>query len=78
MKKASISNKRLEAILRIHDIDKDYWPQMKALVFYGSRPTRALQRRLDHVDNYIDCLGAILTELFEPIFAQRKAHGKAG
>jgi len=55
--KTTMTSKQLEAILKQHAIDKGYWPEMKALVFYGKRPGSALLRRLHNVGNYANCLG---------------------
>ena len=65
MKKVDMSSKRLEAILKQHAIDKRYWPEMKALVFYGKRPGSALLRRLRNFGNYVECFNSIVTELSE-------------
>jgi hypothetical protein len=58
-----MSGERLELILEQHDIHPDYWPQMKALVLHGQRPSRELLTRLRHVTNYAAALDTILAEL---------------
>ncbi len=69
MKKlVDMTGKRLAAILAQHGIDKGDWPGVKALVFYGKRPTDELRHRLKHVGNYKRCLKAILRELSEEYY----------
>ena len=65
--KTTMTSKQLEAILKQHAIDKGYWPEMKALVFYGKRPGADLLRRLHRVANYVECFNSILTELSKPL-----------
>ena len=48
-----MSNRTLERILRKHDVDTCFWPEMRALVFSGERPSHELIRRLHHVGNYV-------------------------
>jgi len=65
--KTAMTSKQLTTILKQHAIDKAYWPEMKALVFYGKRPGSELLHRLHNVGNYANCLDAILTELSKGI-----------
>jgi hypothetical protein len=75
-----MSNATLEAILKQQDIPMAYWPEMKALVFDGTRPSKELLRRLHNVGNYMTALSSILIELskqvkfrFPPKPSSRKA-----
>ena len=61
--KTDMSNANLEGILIAHRIPQSQWEEIKALVFYGNRPSKELRRRLNHVDNYRAALQSILTEL---------------
>jgi hypothetical protein len=64
MKKlANIPNKRLEATLVAHAIERDDWHECKQLVIYGARISSDLKRRLNHVSNYKAWMNGILKEL---------------
>ncbi len=58
---------KLELILEQHDIPRTFWPQMKALVFDGTRPSRTLLTRLRRVTNYKAALDTILAELSKQV-----------
>ena len=58
-----MSNETLESILTASAIPSAYWPEMRALVFDGARPSKDLVYRLNHVGNYMAALQAILKEL---------------
>ena len=75
-----MSNATLESILTQHAIPLTYWPEMRALVFDGARPSKELLRRLRNVGNYAAALRSILVELskqvkhrFPPNTSSRKA-----
>ena len=75
-----MSNKTLESILTQHAIPVTYWPEMRELVFDGTRPSKDLVRRLNHVGNYMAALSSILATLsarvkfkFPPKTSSRKA-----
>ena len=70
-KLVDMTGNRLAAILAQHGIDKGDWSGVKALVFYGKRPTDELHYRLNHVDNYKRCLKAILRELSEEYYREK-------
>ena len=50
-----MTTKKLELILEQNGIHPKFWPEMKALVFDGTRLFRQLKTRLNHVVNYKDC-----------------------
>ena len=58
-----MSNATLESILTQHAIPLAYWPEMRALVFDGARPSSELRRRLRNVSKYAAALQSILIEL---------------
>jgi hypothetical protein len=62
-----MTNETLELILEQHEIHADFWPEMKALVFDGTRPSKELLRRLRHVANYKAALDTILAELSKQV-----------
>ena len=68
VRKADISECRLEAMLAEHAIPRFYWDEVKALVVYGTRPAADLVHRLNYVDNYKRFLKAVLTELSEAYY----------
>jgi hypothetical protein len=57
----------LDAILRRHEINRKFWPEIHALVEEGRRPCKELRTRLKCVANYKDALDEILTELSKPL-----------
>ena len=64
MKKlANIPNKRLEAMLVQHGIEREHWQECKRLVLYGATISSELKRRLNHVSNYKAWMNEILREL---------------
>jgi hypothetical protein len=63
VKGSNMSSEKLELILEQNDIHPTFWPEMKALVFQGTRPSRELLTRLRHVVNYKAALDTILAEL---------------
>ena len=67
VRKANVSALVLERIFAEHAIPAFYWEELKALVYYGTRPAADLLYRLNHVGNYMACLNAILTELSKGI-----------
>jgi hypothetical protein len=66
-KGSNVNNEQLELILEQHDIHPDFWPEMKALVFQGTRPGAELLTRLRRVVNYKAALDTILTELSKQV-----------
>ena len=58
-----MNNKKLQTILTQHSIPLACWPEMRALVFDGARPSIALLRRLHNVSNYAAALQSIVIEL---------------
>jgi hypothetical protein len=64
---ATMSNATLETILTQHAIPLTYWREMRALVFDGARPSKALLRRLRNVGNYAAALNSILIELSKQV-----------
>ena len=68
VRKADISEYRLEAMLAEHAIPRFYWEEVKALVIYGTRPAADLLHRLNYVGNYKTFLKAVLTELSEAYY----------
>jgi hypothetical protein len=59
----TMSNATLETILTQHAIPLACWPEMRALVFDGARPSSELRRRLRNVSKYAAALQSILIEL---------------
>jgi hypothetical protein len=62
-----MSNATLETILTQHAIPLGYWPELRALVFDGTRPSKGLLRRLRRVAKYRRALDSILTELSKQV-----------
>ena len=62
-----MTNATLESILTQHAIPLGYWPEMRALVFDGTRPSKGLLRRLRRVAKYRRALDSILTELSKQV-----------
>jgi hypothetical protein len=62
-----MTGEKLELILEQHDIHPAFWPEMKALVFKGTRPNGELLTRLHHVTNYKAALDTILAELSKQV-----------
>jgi hypothetical protein len=62
-----MTSEKLELILEQHDIHPKFWPEMKALVFDGRRPSAELKTRLNHVLNYKTALDTILAELSKQV-----------
>ena len=62
-----MSGATLESILTHHAIPSAYWPEMRALVFDGARPSKELRRRLRNVGNYAAALQAVLVELSKQV-----------
>ena len=62
-----MSPERLELILEQHGIHPAFWPEMKALVFDGARPSKELLTRLRYVANYKAALDTILAELSKQV-----------
>ena len=62
-----LSPANLETILTAHRIPSVYWPQWKALVYDGARPSEGLRYRLTHLANYIGALKAVTTELSKQV-----------
>ena len=62
-----MSNATLESILTANAIPSAYWPEMRALVFDGARPSKTLVHRLNHVGNYMAALRSILAELSKQV-----------
>ena len=58
-----MTNQKLQTILTQHAIPLACWPEMRALVFDGARPSSALLRRLRNVSKYAAALQSILIEL---------------
>ncbi len=64
MKKlANIPNKRLEAMLVAHGIERACWNECKRLVHYGTPISSELKHCLNHVSNYKAWMNDILREL---------------
>ncbi len=75
-----ISDETLESILTQHAIPVAYWPEMRALVFDGTRPSEELVRRLNHVGKYMAALQSILIELSKQVkfkFPPKHSHRAA-
>ena len=53
----------LNAILKRHEIHRKFWPEIRALVEDGQRPSRELRTRLNHVSNYKAAVAEIIHEL---------------
>ena len=47
-----------------------FFGEMRALVEYGTRPSKELLTRLNHVKNYKTCLDSLLAELSRPFIQQ--------
>ena len=62
-----MSSATLESILTYHAIPLGYWPELRALVFDGTRPSKGLLRRLRRVAKYRRALDSILTELSKQV-----------
>jgi len=62
-----MTGEKLELVLEQHDINPAFWPEMKALVFKGKRPSGELLTRLRHVTNYKAALDTILAELSKQV-----------
>ena len=62
-----MTGERLELILEQHDIHPAFWPEMKALVLNGKRPSVELRTRLRSVANFKAALDAVLAELSEQV-----------
>jgi len=66
-RKTDLSVETLEGILRQHHIDRRLWGAWKALVFYGTRPSRVLScawtHRFYNSPNYRQCFRAVVTEI---------------
>ena len=62
-----MTGEKLELILDQHGIHPKFWPEMKALVFDGTRPSRELKTRLNHVANYKEAFDRILAELSKQV-----------
>ncbi len=62
-----LSPDNLETILTCHRIPSIYWPEMRALVYDGVRPSDGLRYRLNHLGNYIGALHAITHELSKQV-----------
>ena len=62
-----MTTKKLELILKQNGIHPKFWPEMKALVFDGTRPSAELKTRLNHVVNYKTALDTILAELSKQV-----------
>ncbi len=75
-----ISDETLESILTQRAIPAAYWPEMRALVFDGTRPSKELVRRLNHVGNYMAALHSILIQLSKEVkfrFPPKHSHRAA-
>jgi len=62
-----MSKATLKTILTRYAIPLAYWPEMRALVFDGARPSKELLRRLRNVGNYAAALQSILIELSKQV-----------
>ncbi len=62
-----MSHATLDSILTGHAIPSADWPEMRALVFDGARPSAELLRRLRNVGNYAGALQSILIELSKQV-----------
>ena len=62
-----MTGEKLELILEQHEIHPAFWPEMKALVFDGTRPSKELLTRLRSVANYKAALDTILAELSKQV-----------
>jgi len=62
-----MTNATLESILTYHAVPLGYWPELRALVFDGTRPSKGLLRRLRRVAKYQRALDSILTELSKQV-----------
>jgi hypothetical protein len=58
-----MTDKKLVSFLLENNIPEKFWPEMRALVFSGVRPSYTLRKRLRGVINYKKCLHSILVEL---------------
>ena len=67
-------SRTLERILRKHDVDVGYWPEMRSLVSDGERPSMELVYALNHVGN---CMAANLdpNRIVEEMQIQVSAEG---
>jgi len=57
----------LDRILKCHEIHPTFWPEFRALVECGVRPSKELRTRLDHVSNYKAALDEAMAELSKPL-----------
>ena len=57
----------LESILTQHAIPLADWPELRALVFNGTRPSKGVLRRLCRVAKYRRAIDSILTELSKQV-----------
>ena len=62
-----MTSEHLELVLEQHEINPLFWPEMKALVLKGTRPSAELRSRLKHVANYKSALDTILAELSKQV-----------
>jgi hypothetical protein len=62
-----MTGEQLELILEQHEIHPAFWPEMKALVFDGVRPSSELRTRLRCVVNYKAAFDTILAELSKQV-----------
>jgi hypothetical protein len=62
-----LSDAHLEGIFLAHRIPQSQWPEFKDLVFYGTRPSKEMRRRLNRVANYRAALQFILLELSQRV-----------
>jgi len=53
----------LNTILKRHEIHPKFWPELRAFVEEGVRPSKEVLTRLNHVTNYKAALAEILAEL---------------
>lgn len=62
-----MTGEHLELILEQHEIHPDFWPEFKALVLHGTRPSAELRLRLHAVVNYKAALDTVLAELSKQV-----------
>ena len=62
-----MTGEHLELILEQHEIHPDFWPEFKALVFDGTRPSDGLLVRLRSVVNYKTALDTVMAELSKQV-----------
>jgi hypothetical protein len=62
-----LSDAHLEGIFLAHRIPQSQWQEFKDLVFYGTRPSKEMRRRLNRVANYRAALQFILLELSQRV-----------